>query len=266
MIDEILAQLPPDHPWRSDIHWFDTIGSTNTHAKAMAAAGAPHGTVLIADNQTAGRGRLGRTFLSPPNSGIYMSVILRPHCSPAQLMRLTCAAAVAACDAVETVLRFRPGVKWINDLVWDGKKLAGILTELSIDAKTALVDYAVIGIGINCNQSPHDFPPALRDMACSAAMICGRPIQRSRLAAALIDSLEKMSRELFNAQRETMAQYRRDCITLGAEITVIRGETRQNGKALDITGDGALVVAFSDGHTDTVNSGEVSVRGLYGYT
>lgn len=266
MIDQLSAHLPPDHPWRSQIHWFDTIPSTNTHAKAMAASGAPHGTVLIADSQTAGRGRLGRTFVSPKGTGIYMSVILRPHCSPCQLMHLTCAAAVAACDAVETALGFRPGIKWINDLVYGGKKLSGILTELSIDPKTALVDYAVIGIGINCNQSPADFPPELRDIACSASMICGAPVDRSRLAAELTFRLEQMSRELFTAQAAVMAQYRQDCVTLGAEVAVISGEAQRHGTALDITGDGALVVAFADGHTETVNSGEVSVRGLYGYT
>lgn len=266
MKSDILSHLPPDHPWGNSIHWFDTIGSTNTHAKTLAAAGAPHGTVLIADNQTAGRGRMGRVFLSPPGSGIYMSVILRPNCPPTQLMHLTCAAALAACDVVAHTLNIHPGIKWINDLVCDGKKLAGILTELSIDPKTALVDYAVIGIGINCNQRCEDFPPELQTIACSAAMVSGLPIDRSRLAAALIMSFEKMSREIFTAQRATMDRYRKDCVTIGAEVTVICGEDRRSGTALDITDDGALLVAFADGHTEAVNSGEVSVRGLYGYT
>lgn len=266
MIDQIRPHLPPEHPWRNSIHWFDTISSTNTHAKILAAAGSPQGTVLIADSQTAGRGRLGRTFQSPAGSGIYMSVILRPGCPPAQLMHLTCAAAVAACDAVEHTLNIRPGVKWINDLVCDGKKLAGILTELSIDPKTALVDYAIIGIGINCTQTPEDFPPELRDMACSAAMVYGSPIDRSRLAAELVLAFEQMSRELFTAKTATMIRYRQDCVTIGAEVAVIRTEQRQCGKALDITDDGALLISFADGHTEAVNSGEVSVRGLYGYT
>lgn len=266
MKSDILSHLPPDHPWRGDIHWFDTINSTNTHAKTMAAAGAPHGTVLIADSQTAGRGRLGRTFVSPKGTGIYMSVILRPHCPPAQLMHLTCAAAVAACDAVETALSFRPGIKWINDLIYGGKKLAGILTELSIDPKTALVDYAVIGIGINCNQSTDDFPPELRDIACSGAMACGAPVDCSRLVADLILSLEHMSQRLLADKAATMTRYRQDCVTLGAEVTVIGSNTQRQGTALDITEDGALVVLFEDGHTEAVSSGEVSVRGLYGYT
>ena len=265
MIDQVFSLLPADHPWRGSLHWFDTIDSTNARAKAMAAAGAPHGTVLIADAQSAGRGRLGRTFQSPAGSGIYMSVILRPRCSPSDLMHLTCAAAVAICDAVEITMNFRPGIKWINDLVYGGRKLAGILTELSIDPKTALVDYTVVGIGINCAQGSEDFPPELKDMACSAAMITGRSIDRSRLAAGMVRALEKMSRNLFSDQSETMARYRQDCVTIGAEVAVIRGQDRQYGKALDVNDDGSLLVAFADGHTAPVNSGEVSVRGLYGY-
>ena len=266
MKNAIISHLPATHRWRDSIHWFETIPSTNTQAKAMAAAGAPHGTVLIADSQTAGRGRLGRTFQSPPESGIYMSVILRPHCPPTDLMHLTCAAAVALCDAVEQMLGFRPGIKWINDLVCNRKKLAGILTELSIDPKTSLVDYAVVGIGINCNQAPEDFPPELQQIACSAAMVLGAPVDRSRLAAAMILSLERMSQTLLTDRQNIMSRYRSGCITIGTQVTVLQGDDRKDGHALDILDDGSLLVTFADGHTAAVNSGEVSVRGLYGYT
>lgn len=265
MKDTIISHLPADFGWKNQIHWYDTIDSTNLQAKAIAAAGAPHGTVLIADSQSAGRGRLGRSFTSPAQSGIYMSVILRPGCPPAELMHLTCAAAVAMCDAVETALGIRPGVKWINDLVWQRKKLGGILTELSMDAKTGLVDHAVIGIGINCNQRPEDFPPELQPIACSAAMAAGRPIDRSRLAAAMIYELARMDRML-SQQKLIMARYRQDCITVGQEVVVIRGDQRQPGRALSVNDDGSLQVVFADGHTSAVNSGEVSVRGLFGYT
>lgn len=266
MKDAILTHLPATHPWHSSILWFDIIDSTNTRAKSLAAAGAPHGTVLIADSQCAGRGRLGRVFQSPPDSGIYMSVILRPHCLPAALMHLTCATAVATCDAVEETLGFRPGIKWINDLVYDRKKLAGILTELSVNTKTALVDYAVVGIGINCNQTAEDFSSELQGIACSARMVCGKSVDRCYLAAGVIQALEKMSRELFSNQDTIMARYRKDCVTVGSEVAVVRGDDRQYGKALDVANDGSLLVAFADGHTAAVNSGEVSIRGLYGYT
>lgn len=265
MIAQILAHLPETHPWRGRIHWFETIDSTNTHAKQLASGGAPHGTVLIADSQTAGRGRLGRSFQSPAGSGIYMSVVLRPRCLPEALMHLTCAVAVAICEAVETTLGFRPGIKWINDLVVDRKKLAGILTELSIDPKTGLVDHAVVGIGINCAQRTEDFPKEIRSMACSTAMVTGSKVDCSRLAAAMICALEGMSNRLFSEKATIMAAYRRDCVTLGSEVQVLRSDIRREGTALDIDPDGALLVAFADGSVEAVSSGEVSVRGMYGY-
>lgn len=265
MREQILSCLPSNHPWYNTILWFDSIDSTNTHAKKLASEGAAHGTVLIADNQTAGRGRLGRSFVSPAGTGIYLSVILRPQCPPDQLMHLTCAAAVAACDAVENVLDFRPGIKWINDLVAQQKKLAGILTELSVDPKSGLVDYAVVGIGINCTQKAEDFPLELQKIACSAAMITGRHVDRSRLAAALICSLEDMSRTLQTGRHTTMSRYRKDCVTIGSHVAVIRGDERRAGQALDIGDDGQLFVRFDDGGFESVYCGEVSVRGLWDY-
>lgn len=265
MKHQILSHLPPAHPWGQLVYWYETIPSTNAQAKSMAAKGAPHGTVLIADGQTAGRGRLGRSFCSPAGSGIYMSVILRPNCPPTDLMHLTCAAGVAICDAVAEAVGIRPGIKWINDLVVNGRKLGGILTELSIDLKTGMVEYAVVGIGINCNQRPEDFPPELRQIACSAAMAVGAPIDRARLVAAMIRYLEQMSCDLTD-RGAIMERYRRDCVTVGKEITVIQGQTSRSGRALEVQDDGSLLVQFDEGQTAAVNSGEVSVRGLFGYT
>lgn len=266
MSRHICFHLPPKHPWRDLLKWFDSVGSTNTLAKEMAAQGAPHGTILIADHQTEGRGRLGRTFHSPNAAGIYMSVILRPQCPPMQLMHLTCAVAVAVCDAVEKALGFRPSIKWINDLVVDGKKLGGILTELSIDPKTGLTDYAVIGIGINCTQRSEDFSEDIRSMACSAAMFTKKAVDRSRLAAAMITELEEMSRCLLSEKEDIMARYRQDCVTIGSHVQVLRGDEKHEGIALDVDCEGALIVTFTDGHTEAVSCGEVSVRGMYGYT
>ena len=249
-----------ESPLGDSIHWFDTIDSTNTQAKLLAARGAPHGTVLIADHQTGGRGRLGRTFLSPAGSGVYLSVILRPHCPPAKLMHLTCAAAVAVCDAVEKAAGFRPGVKWTNDLVHGGRKLAGILTELGF-TPDGLVDWAVIGVGLNCLQTLDDFDPAIRSFAGSVAMFA--PCDRARLAAAMTDALLGMD---LSAKEATMAAYRRDCVTLGKEISLLRADgVPRHGRAVDIDADGALVVEFAPGVRETVASGEVSVRGMYGY-
>ena len=263
MKNEILNDLPGNHPWQNQIYWYETLDSTNNLAKKMAADGAPHGTVIIADHQTAGRGRLGRSFDSPAGSGIYMSVILRPQGKPDRLMHLTCAAAVAMCDAVESTCGFRPGIKWINDLVCGSKKLAGILTELGLSPGTGLVDYAIIGIGINCSQ--RNFPPELRGIACSLQTVTGRPIDRAKLAAAMLRELEKMGRKL-DEKEAILDRYRSDCVTLGAQVAVLRDSLRRTGTAIGMDSDGALIIRFDDGTTETVNTGEVSVRGLYGYS
>ena len=141
MKQEILSALG-NHPWAETLQYHDCVESTNDLAKVLADGGAPHGTVIIAGKQTRGRGRMGRTFQSPADSGIYLSVILRPDCKADKLMHLTCATGVAMCNAVESATGYRPGIKWINDLVACNRKLGGILTELSL-APDGGVRYAV---------------------------------------------------------------------------------------------------------------------------
>ena len=262
---EILKYLSESCPWQDSVLYFDSIDSTNTRAKELAAQGAPHGTVLIADHQTGGRGRLGRTFLSPAGTGIYLSVILRPNCTPAELMHLTCAAAVAMCDAVERSAGFRPSIKWTNDLVYGGRKLAGILTELSISPQ-GMVDYAVIGVGINCCQKESDFPGEIRSIAGSLSMFSPSPVDRSRVAAAVVEALYEMSENLLHEKHSIMAHYRADCITLGREVSIVKADgSVRYAKAVDIDEEGALIVCSPDNTIGIVNSGEVSVRGMYGY-
>lgn len=264
MKEQILRFLPEKHPWKEQLLYYPIIDSTNTRAKELARANAPHGTVLVADTQTGGRGRLGRRFHSPAASGIYMSVIIRPQCAPSELMHLTCAAAVAACDAVETVVGIRPKVKWINDLVYGKRKLAGILTELGLGTD-GMVDYAIIGIGINCCQKEADFPEDIRKIAASLEMITEKAVDRAELAAALMEELEKISRVLVSGKEDLMRRYRSDCVTIGQSISLLRGDAVRHGTALDIDSDGALIVQFDGGAVETVNSGEVSIRGMYGY-
>ena len=259
---EILSLLPPDYPWRQQIQYFDSISSTNDLAKELAMAGAPHGTILIADRQTGGRGRMGRSFLSPGGMGVYLSVLLRPQCAPTELMHLTCAVAVAMCDAVEAAAGFRPGIKWTNDLVYDKHKMGGILTELSFGSS---MDYAIAGIGINCCQQEEDFDPTIRQIASSLTMAAEKPISRSRLAAEMCRTLWEMDNKLISGKEQLMQRYRENCITLGQDISVVRQDSVQHGYALDIDENGALIVRMEDGGISTVNSGEVSVRGMYGY-
>lgn len=262
---ELIQARLGEHPWSESIHVFVQVSSTNTLAKELAAQGAPSGTVLIADRQTSGRGRLGRTFLSPGDVGVYLSALIRPECAPAELMHLTCAVAVAMCDAVEAAIGFRPGIKWTNDLVVGSKKLGGILTELSLNPKSGLVDYAILGIGINCRQEAQDFDESIRNMACSARMVTGKDADRNLLAAEMIRALHRMEETLLTGRDEMMARYRADCITLGKEISILRGEDVFHGSALNIDAEGALIVRLDTGEIQTVNSGEVSIRGLYGY-
>lgn len=252
MKNTLLSYIHADCPFRGSLHWFDSIDSTNTYAKQLAREGAPHGTVVLAGSQSAGRGRMGRTFSSPEGSGAYLSVILRPACKPSQLMHLTCAAAVAACDHLEKLTGIRPGIKWINDLILKGKKLGGILTEMSIDPKTGLVAYAVVGIGVNCTAVPEEVADMATCLGCSPAPVF----------AALVEAFWQLDQNLWKKE-SVMTRYRKDCVTLGKPIQLMG--TGQTGTALDVTDEGSLVVALSDGTQTTVSSGEVSVRGMYGY-
>ena len=253
----------PDSRWQVQV--FEEVTSTNTLLKELGRQGAPAGTVLVADRQTGGRGRLGRTFLSPGGVGVYFSALIRPYCAPTELMHLTCAVAVAMCDAVENAFGFRPGIKWTNDLVVGTKKLGGILTELGLDPKTGRVSYAVLGIGINCGQESGDFDPAIRDIATSARMILGHEADRERLIAEMVRALEAMDRTLLRSPAAMLERYRWDCITLGQSVSIVRGDEVRHALALDIDAEGGLIVRYDSGETGTVTSGEVSVRGLYGY-
>ena len=261
MKQSILDRLPSDHPWRDLLQVHEALDSTNTHARELARQGAAAGTVIIARAQSAGRGRLGRSFHSPADTGLYFSLILRPDCKPEQLMHLTCAAAVAACDAVERSCGLRPGIKWINDLTLQGKKLGGILTELSFGGD-GRVSSAVIGIGINVKKE--SFPRELQPIACSLADFAPQP-ELSALAAELMLSLEKMSRCLLSDRAGLMDRYRKDCITTGRQVRIIGADSIRAGLAEAIQDDGSLQVLFDDGQRKTVNSGEVSVRGLWDY-
>lgn len=265
MKEQILSMLAPGHPWGELLQFYPTLDSTNTLAKALGAQGAPHGTVIIAGAQTGGRGRMGRSFHSPAGTGLYFSAILRPDCDATELMHLTCAAAVAVTDAIENLCGFRPGIKWINDLVWGKLKVAGILTELSLVPGSTKVAFAVVGIGVNCNQAEADFPPELSSIATSLSIAIGKPVSPAALAAAIIEKLSSMSASLLSDKAAIMDRYRSNCITLGQEVSLHRADTVTHAKAVGIDDDGALLVCHPDGRTEAVNSGEASVRGMYGY-
>lgn len=259
--DLILTHLQ-DHPWGGLLQVFDTVDSTNTLARALAAEGAPSGTVILADEQTGGRGRLGRTFDSQRGKGLYFSLILRPKLPPEKLLHITPMVAVAACEAIQTVTGVRPRVKWINDLILRERKLAGILTESSVNFETGLVDYLVIGIGINCSHAPSDFPTELNAISLRMA---GLEASREHLAAALIRSLSAMADGVTTGKALWMKQYAADCLTVGRKVRIILNGNETPAYALGIDSDGGLVVRYEDGSEGVVSYGEVSVRGVDGY-
>lgn len=261
MKQDILRHLPPNHPWADLIQVHEVLSSTNTHAKELACQGAAEGTVIIAGQQTAGRGRLGRSFHSPQGTGLYLSLILRPDCFAEKLMHLTCAAAVATCEAVEQSCNLVPQIKWINDLTMNGKKLGGILTEL-IFGSDGRVSAAVIGIGINCRLE--NAPAEIKDIACSLSDFTDKA-DIARLASALILALEHMNRRLLQDRATIMEIYRQNCITLGKQVRVISPSETITAVAEQLHDDGSLTVVLEDGHRKTVNAGEVSVRGLWDY-
>jgi len=264
MKEQILSFLPPEYPWKDRLFVFPELDSTNNRLKVLASQGAPHGTVLIADRQTGGRGRMGRSFLSPPGVGIYMSILLRPECAPQELMHLTCAVAAAMCRAVERSVGLRPGIKWTNDLVLGKKKLCGILTEIGIEAESREVDYAVVGIGINCAHA--ELPPEVAAMSADLETATGKKPDRSRLAAELVRSLYEMEQALFTQKDAWLAEFSAHCVTIGQDVKLVRGDEVQFAHADGIDGEAALRVTYPDGTAGVIASGEVSVRGMYGYT
>lgn len=250
-----------------ELRCFEELDSTNNYLKAQADA--PDGTAVTAESQTAGRGRMDRSFQSPKGQGIYLSVLLRPPLPPDRLPPATALAGVAVCAAVERVCGVRPGLKWPNDPVLKGKKLCGILTELSLEAETGRVQSLVLGIGINVGQGPEDFSPEVREVATSLLQTLGKPVSRPRLTAALLEELDRAYAALLTGDlSEYLTAYRRDCVNLGKTVQLIPfgGGERETARAVDIDGEFSLVVRGEDGRERTVRSGEVSVRGLWGYT
>jgi len=250
-----LAEIP-----ESQLHFLPTAESTNDLAKTLARQGAPHGTAVLARRQTAGRGRLGRSFLSP-EGGIYLSVILRPDFAAEELMSLTALLASCAICAVEEGAGIRPQVKWVNDLVLENKKLAGILTEPAFTGDGKL-DFVVCGVGLNCNTDPNAFDPEVKSLATSLREVTGQAQDENLLAACLIKHLPRAC--LREEKELLLSAYRASCITLGKTVRVL-GEKEYTATALDVDENAALVVRDEKGNLHRISAGEVSVRGLYGY-
>lgn len=239
------------------ISLYDKVDSTNTRLKAEALAGAKAGRVIIALSQTGGRGRFGRSFYSPSYGGIYMSILLRPCLSAVESTLITTAAAVAVSIAVEKLSGKSTGIKWVNDVQIDGKKVCGILTESGIDTKTGKIEYAVLGIGLNAYIPEGGFPDEIKDIA---GAIFDEVIQerKNRLTAEVLKNVMHFCRDIEN--KTYLAEYRKRCNVLGKRIIVIHGSEKTPAEAVDIDENCKLLVRYDDGKEELLSSGEVSIR------
>ena len=238
---------------------YKTIGSTNTTLKALAAEGAEAGLALIAEEQLMGRGRMGRSFYSPANSGLYMSLLLRPEMPAVDATRLTACAAVAVSEAIEVLSGREAEIKWVNDIFVGGRKVCGILTEASVDCESGMMHYVIVGIGVNTHVPDGDFPEELRGIAGAAFGAEPVPELRCRLAAEILDRLMDYTPD--PAAPEVFAGYRSRSLVLGREINILApGREPVPARAVDLDENYSLRVRLPDGSERLLNSGEVSVR------
>lgn len=242
-----------------EIIFFESIGSTNTAALELAEKGAPHGTVVIADRQTKGKGRLGRTWVSPPKKNIYMSVILRPEIEPKDATLLTIMTAVSCAKGVMKSTGLKAEIKWPNDLMISNKKLGGILTEMKSDPDGIV--FAVIGIGINVNsKTKKDFPPDIRGIATSIKEELGKIQSRTFIIAEILKELEHWYNVLLNEGRKPLFdEWKRLSATLGRKVRVTAGDNVFTGVAEDIDKGGMLILRLPSGMLKKISSGDLTM-------
>lgn len=232
--------------------------STNALLRDRAAAGAPEGSVILASQQTQGRGRLGREFYSPPDTGIYLSLLLRPRgMEPSKAVKLTTMAAVAACDAIEKVSGKEASIKWVNDIYLNEKKVCGILTEASYSLESGSLDYVILGIGFNVYPPAGGFPSELAGIADSILKI-QTDQGKNRLAASFLRRFLEIYQG--TAERDYAAVYRAKSMVIGQPIRVISPAGTRNAYALDVDKDCRLIVRWEDGTVESLSSAEVSIR------
>lgn len=260
--EEILSQM--ETSWAGkEVHYFPETDSTNIRAKQLGEAGAPHGTLVAAGKQSAGKGRRGRSWDSPEDRNIYMSLLLRPEILPVKAPMLTLVMAYAAANALREQTGLDVQIKWPNDLVIHGKKICGILTEMS--AEIDYINYVVIGIGINTNVT--EFPKEIQKTASSLQMELGSPVKRSTLIASVMKRFEEAYEQFLQTEDLSGMQtaYNQMLVNCGKEVRILEPGGDWQAKALGINAEGELLVKKEDGSEIAVYAGEVSVRGVYGY-
>ncbi len=244
-----------------EVYVHEVLDSTNAELKRLARQGEKHGTVVLAEAQTAGRGRLGREFYSPEKNGIYMSVLVRPELDASDLVLLTTATSVAVCRGIEKCYSVNPLIKWVNDIYLSSRKVCGILAEAVMNPDTGKIDGVVVGIGINLRAQ--EFPDSLKEIATSIEEEAeARDVTRSALVASVLDEFWEIYEHL--SEGRFMAEYRRRSNVLGREVRFLENDRWQEAKAIDIAEDGGLVVECRTEEgaccKRTLHTGEITLR------
>lgn len=262
--ERLAGQIKKNTTWLArKLFFYEETGSTNEDIKQMANEGAPNGTLVIADRQTTGRGRRGRTWISPKGESVYMSLLLRPKCMPNQASVLTLVMALAVTEAMEELAPSKTGIKWPNDIVMNGKKVCGILTEMGLEQTT--IDYVAIGVGINVNQS--FFDEEIATTATSIALETGEKIERTELIGRILYYFEQEYAEFEKTYELTglVERYNQYLLNRERQVKVLDPKGEYEGLALGINSRGELLVKCQNGEIEEIYAGEVSVRGIYGY-
>lgn len=241
----------------------EEIDSTNAKAKRIGEENGSNGTVVVADSQTSGRGRRGKNWISPKGLNIYFSMLLRPDLLAGRASMITLVAAMALADAVKKETDLQVQIKWPNDVIVNGKKICGILTESSTDME--YVNYVVVGIGVNCNQD--QFEEEIKEIASSLILESGQKVNRNRLLATFLLSFEKYYSKFLETEdlSKLIEEYNSLLVNCNQQVRIIEGDKERILKAIGIDKSGALIVENEKGEKEAIVSGEVSVRGVYGY-
>jgi len=257
--EEIRYHLETQLFGKKELHYFESIDSTNVHAREAALHGCEEGVVFIAETQTAGHGRRGRSWFSGAETGLCLSLVLRPHFAPAQLTLLPLLTAVAVLEAIEMTTGLQASVKWPNDLLLGGKKICGILTEASFDLET--IDYIVIGVGLNVNTTAEQIPVELKDIATSLHLEAGDLFNRAALVRAFLTCFEeRYLHSCANGFDDVMAVWQEKNCTTGHPVIIQQENQQIEGVAEGITQEGALILRTPEGGIEYIMSGDLSVR------
>lgn len=259
LADDLTSRLAGKVVIGREIHVFKETASTNDVVEKLARDGAKEGVVVFAESQSRGRGRLGRKWHSPAGQGLYFSVLLRPRLRPLEATQFTVVAATALVRAIEAITSVRPTIKWPNDLLVEGRKIAGVLTELSAELDT--IKYLILGIGLDVNQTTGDFPPELRGIATSLRIAGGHSVPRPELATRILNELDADYARVRRGQFDEVAdEWEARCTTIGRNVAIRIGDRVIQGCAESLDDDGALLLRTQHGRLERIIGGDVTVE------